>query len=153
MAESKKQEVERAKKALSKMDPELVMMAIRQADVDFKEVDRIKDFLSKCNTGAVQYAIAELQQDVTTKEIKSIKSQLKSFAKEAVYEAAVESGFATEPGKCLEPINCNFNCIQVMAVLCKQDVYVKFPGYREVINPEILEGIVNRAVIRALKAK
>jgi len=153
MDEIKNKEVERAKKALSKMDPELVMMAIRQAEVDFKEVDKIKDFLSKCKADAVQYALAELRQDVMTKEIKSIKEQLKGFAKEVVIEAAEDLGFATKTGLCMESISCGGKCIQVMVVRCTQDMYVRFKDIDEVINPEILEGIVKRAVAKASKAK
>ena len=147
----KSNEVKRAKEVLSKMDPELAMMAIRQAEVDFDEVDKIKDFLGKYNPEAVQYAVAELQQGVMTKEINKIKDQLKVFTPEVAREAAVELGVAASLKLCFYPVDCWGANITIMA-RCGQDMYVRFKR-DEIVDTEMVEGIVNRAVLRALKAK
>lgn len=148
----KSNEIKRAKEVLSKMDPELAMMAIRQAEVDFDEVDKIKDLLGKYNPEAVQYAVAELQQGVMTKEINKIKDQLKVFTAEVAREAAVELGFGARVGLCLYPIECHGASITIMA-RCGQDIRYVRSRRDEIVNPEMIEGIVNRAVLRALKAK
>lgn len=156
MDENKKKEVENAKKAISKMDPELVMMAIRQADVDQKEVAKIKDFLSKCDANAVQYALAEINQESMTKEIKGIQAQLKDFSRDNIHDALEDMGIKSRigPRNCFEEItSCGFGCIQLMITHCMQDMYVRYRDFEDLINPGIFGGIVNRAVVKALKTR
>ena len=62
-------------------------------------------------------------------------------------------GYAARVGMCIDSIKCQGKCIQVMAVRCMQDMYVRIRDFEEVINPEIVEGLVNRAVVKALKSK
>lgn len=146
---AKGSEVDRAKDMLKKMAPELAVMAIRQAEVDFDEVDKIKDFLSRFNPEAVQYAIAEMEQEVMTKEIKATREKLKAFDLEVVKTAAAELGFGSKLGLCFESIKCRAHCIQVMVIRCGMDMFAAFKR-DELVYPEMMEGVVGRAVTKAM---
>jgi hypothetical protein len=118
-------EIEKAIEVLEKMDPELAVMAIAQSSVDFEEVDKIKEFLAEHDPSAVQCAIAEVQQEVTSNEIKIIKDKLKksNLNIEAYKIAAVELGYASKNALCMDYIGPCGTCIVVMVGRCTQDMY------------------------------
>lgn len=118
-------EIEKAIEILEGMDPELAVMAIAQANVDFDEVDEIKKFLAEHDPSAVQCAIAEVQQEVTSNEIKVIKNKLNKakLNLEAYKIAAIELGYASKNALCMDYIGPCGTCIVFMAGRCTQDMY------------------------------
>jgi hypothetical protein len=142
-------EIEQVKEVLKKMDPELAVMAIRQAQVDLDEVDKIKSFLAERHPAAVQFAVAELEQEVQSRELMAIQKDLAAFSPQAKVAAAVELGLAAQPALCLNSIPaCKFHCIELMHVRCMQDMYV-LVRRDEMISQSQLEATVGRGAARA----
>jgi hypothetical protein len=144
-------QVDEAKEVLSKMDPELAVMAIQHAEVNFKEVKEIKDFLAKHDSKAVKYAIAEVQQEEMSKEFESVKEKLSSFKLEDLKEAAVSLGFLNKVGLCFNGINCKGACVQVMLVPCQASMYTQVNPVEHVINTRPLGNLISNGVAKALK--
>ncbi len=130
MKAKEKYDIEKAKEILSKMDPELAVMAIAQSGVNFEEVDEIKKYLAQHDPSAVQCAITEIEQEAASAEIKAIKEELSkaNLPLKAYKEAAVELGFAAKIALCADYIGPCGQCIVYMVGRCTQDMYaVKDP--------------------------
>jgi hypothetical protein len=128
-----KSDVVKAKELLSKMDPELAMMAIKTMSVDLGEIDEIKKYLSKRKPEAVQRAIAEMNLQVISTEITTIRDKLKLIPFEAIKAAVIDLGLISKVGLCFESVKCAGRSIHVMTQ-CRQNMYVVI-GHDELIDP------------------
>lgn len=145
------EDVEEAKKYLMRMDPEIALAAIQQSDVDLDEVNRIKDFLSKSDPGAVQIALAEIQEAVRSKEMNLATERLSKFSSKVLKVAAVELGMLANPAYCTtdgpDPGTCG-KCIALMVVRCEQSM-VMSSKYDQVSNPAT-SAMIEEALFNAL---
>lgn len=146
-------QVEKAKEVLSKMDPELAVIAIQHAEVNFEEVSKIKDFLANCDPKAVKYAIAEVQHEEMSKEFEAVKKDLDAFSVDVLQQAAVDLGFISRLGKCFNGIKCGGGCLRLMILRCQASMFTLTDPHEQLVNPVMVEGVVNRAVARALQVK
>lgn len=128
-------EVREAKEILKNLDPEMVVMAISQAEVNRDEIDKIKGFLKDRDPQAVRHALAEINQEVLTREVQQTQKKLAKFNMESVKVAVKDLGFMEKLGLCAESIGPCGRCIVVMLVRCGQDMYARIVDPDIRINP------------------
>ncbi len=105
----KRDDVNAAKKALSQMDSELAIMAIRQL---------------------------EIEQGTQVKELNNIKEKLGVFNIGALRTAAKELNLYAQVTKCIEIIKCSGNCVQLMVALDRVSQLIN-PPITDIMKQEI----------------
>jgi hypothetical protein len=102
--------LERAKEVVSKLDPQLIVAALRQRTVDRKEIDEIKKSLKKYDLAVVNQAVDELHREGLEDEIADVRRKLDSFDLSVVQKAILQvypglSYTCAQPVICMHPIN------------------------------------------------
>lgn len=153
MEEKLRKDVEKAKEILSKIDPELALMAIAQLSVDYEKVDKIKKYLSEYDPTTVQCAIAEIQLEAKSNEMVAIKEELakSGLSLSAVKQAAIALGFAGIGALCASPIDPCGTCIVRMVGRCKQDMVAILDHRAQVSQTSVQNSTLahKRAIVEA----
>ncbi len=130
VSEKQRANLDRAKTIMGKIDPALLSSVLHELVVEADEAEgpevaKIKASIKKIydsipegknKTSIISKAIAELNSDITEKEIKAIKVQLAGFDKETIWEAAKD--FVDIQKFCTYSIFCS-HCVNYYVMQCQ----------------------------------
>lgn len=131
-------DVEGAKEAMRRFDPQLVAIAMQDIDIKVESVDSAKEAIGKVYESidaelpqekmkVFSKAVSEVEKDVVSMEVENIRSALADFDRGVLIEAGKDLGVVVD-WLCIDCIPCRGGCIQLMVdrgAYCFDDIHCK----------------------------